>query len=314
MDSQARVEDALQREITAGRLTRQETDELYRKLDLLAFNMAVAGHTGEAAKTVATSWLFHLRTRKLSTLPQAHKEEQERAARWWLAGEASGLLHEREGSISFADHSLQTYFCAHYCRSRPFDALLLRLAARDSLREVWQFWAGQDEHLVERLTALLMHAPQIRVRYRAVKVLSYLADPRTLDPLIAALNDASAGGVRVKAAQTLAAIGDPRAIEPLLALLQRDNDSVRSEISEALGSFGAPIVLPLLKLLNAPEKGVVRAAVSALGRTGDERAVAPLIKLLSHRDHVLVGIAAEALGQMGGIAVPSLIQVLKTGG
>ena len=59
------------------------------------------------------------------------------------------------------------------------------------------------------------------VRKAAAEALGQIGDPRTVEPLIAALKDADKG-VRWVAASALGQIGDERAVESLVAVL---NDS-----------------------------------------------------------------------------------------
>lgn len=288
MDWPSDIEAVLSHQAAVEAMTPDEALELPRRLSRLAFNMTVAGQQGRVAKSAAAAWLFHLCTRNLSHLPQARQEEQERAGRWWGLGEAAGFLAQTEDAVAFVERMWQVAFCVAFCRSRPFDALLLRLAARESCREVWQHWAGQDQHLVERLADMLLRARPARVRCWAARTLGYVADPRALGPLCAALSDASAGGVRVTAAQALGAIKDPRAIEPLIEMLKRDNASVCSEVADALGRFGEPVVLPLIALLKYPVQGVAHAAVKALKEAGDKRAIGPLINLYHYQGYGFV--------------------------
>ncbi|HEU4386769.1 MAG TPA: HEAT repeat domain-containing protein, partial [Blastocatellia bacterium] len=56
-------------------------------------------------------------------------------------------------------------------------------------------------------------------RRDAAYQLSYLADPRSIDPLIAVLGDADAE-VRAASANALGQIGDKKALEPVLRLLK----------------------------------------------------------------------------------------------
>ncbi len=311
------VEDRLNHEIAAGRMMRNDAEELHQRLDLLAFNMTLAGQMGEVTKEAAAAWLFHLRTRKLATRPHAPLEERARAGRWWAFGEATGFLRVAENALRFTDMSLQVYFCTHFCRSRPIDALLLRLAARPAFREVWRLWAKQDEHLIEQLTTLL-GATQRQRRARVAMILGYIGGPRATDALLAALQDQS-GGVRLMAAKALGAIGDERAIEPLITLLLRDYFFIGSAIADTLAQFGEPAVLPLLNLLPRlglleRQRGVVvqRWIFEVLGKLKDQRAIPPLLKLLNHQDPVLAYRAAKALSSFGEPVLAPLLQALTS--
>jgi HEAT repeat protein len=60
------------------------------------------------------------------------------------------------------------------------------------------------------------------VRIEAAEALGEVKDPRTVDPLIAALRDEDAR-VQERAAVSLGRTGDRRAIEPLIQALQQSN-------------------------------------------------------------------------------------------
>lgn len=281
MEWQATVEDALQREIAAWRLTRLEANELHRRLDLLAFNMTAAGHEGELAKEVAASWLRYLRHRGLEKRPAVPLTKQARAARWWVQGAAAGLLYEHEDSIAFVDRGLQDYFCLHFCQTHPLNTHLLRRAARESFRDIWRRWAEHDPTLADQLNALLLGKRQTKGGLRAVLPLRYLSDTRAIDPLIVALNDPN-DSVCIRAALALGTLGDPRALEPLTTRQAREERlSVRVPLIEALGSFGAPAIPILSALLEHPHQNVVRAGIRSLGRTDTTEAAATLIAILA---------------------------------
>lgn len=281
MESPTRVEEALQRAIAVGRLTRLEASELHRRLDLLAFNMTAAGHEGELPKEVAASWLRYLQRRGLGKRPAMPLTKQTRAARWWMQGAAAGLLYEREHSITFVDRALQDYFCLHFCQTHPLNTHLLRRAARESFRDIWRCWAEHDPTLADQLNALLLGKWQAKGGMRAALPLRYLGNTRAVDPLIAALNDPDDSAC-IRAAMALSTLGDPRAVEPLTARqMQEMSLSVRVPLIEALGSFGAPAIPILSALLEHPHQNVVRASIRGLGRTDTTEAAATLIAILA---------------------------------
>lgn len=285
--------------MTAGLLTRQEADELHRRLDSLAFNMTVAGQQGMTHKAAAAYWLFHLRTRKLYRLPYASQEEQELASKWCILGERAGLIRQSENTVAFLEVSLQELFCVHFCSSRPLDRLLLRLAARPSFPEVWRLWARQDATVLERLIKLLS-APGHAARVRAARVLGYLADPRATDALIARLNDPT-WAVRLIAAEALGRISDPRAIEPIIRLLPGANDTARSALVRSLVRFGQPTVEAMITLLDLPtyeDRTIIRPAISALETLRDPRAREPLLNHLSRWDYLTARMAMHAAGRL----------------
>lgn len=200
MAAQPPGDEALQREITAGRITRQEADELHQKLPFLAFNMTVAGRTGALPKATLAYWPLHRQRQRLGSHPQAAPDEQSHAGRWWSLAIAVGLLRETQQGIGFVDQAMQESFCLAFCTAHPLDETLLRQASTASFRAIWRRWAEHDATLVGRLTDLLLGIGHSNGYAYAARILQYLDAPRTVGRLVAALDDPSAA-VRMRAAQ-----------------------------------------------------------------------------------------------------------------
>ncbi len=282
MDAQTRVDEALNRETAAGRLTRLEAGELRRRLDVLAFKMTVAGREGELPQAVAARWMRSRLSRRLGQNWVVPPKEAAHAATWWAQGVAAGLLYERDDRIAFVDRAVQDEFCLHFCLTHPLTPHLLRLAARASFKEIWRRWAEHDPTLADQLNALLLGTQQTKGSgTRAALPLRYLGDMRAVDPLIAALS-ATDAGVCIRAAMALATLGDPRAIEPLNSRqVQEKSLAVRVPLIEALGGCGEQVLPVLTSLLEHPDQNVARASIRALGRTDTPEAAVPLIAILT---------------------------------
>ena len=128
-----------------------------------------------------------------------------------------------------------------------------------------------------RAAAALDRANADKAYDRAVvaAALGDIADPRAVEPLIAALNDPDSS-VSDHAAVALGDIGDPRAVKPLIDAL---DSNVRSKATEALEKIGPSAVEPLVAALHDANPIVREGAVRALGYIKDPRAVDPLRRL-----------------------------------
>ena len=102
--------------------------------------------------------------------------------------------------------------------------------------------------------------------------------------------------VREKAAEALGELKDPRSVKPLVAALDDMDFVVRRTTVAALVKIGSPAVDPLIFALNRPDSVVKYNAAQALGQIKDSRAVGPLIFALTRSDSVLKYYAAQALG------------------
>jgi twitching motility protein PilT len=81
------------------------------------------------------------------------------------------------------------------------------------------------------------------IRIAAADTLARLRDPRSIEPLVAALADAD---LKWSAVEALGRIGDPRALPALGKLLGDPQPDVRIEVMQALKHFNHPNVVPAL--------------------------------------------------------------------
>lgn len=104
---------------------------------------------------------------------------------------------------------------------------------------------------------------------------------------------------RLRAAEALGGCADPRAVEPLIAALQDQENEVRWIATNALGKLqDIRAVDPLLALLTDPDRWIRRGAAWALGEIEDLRAVEPLHPLLGDAKKDVRVAAADALGKL----------------
>jgi HEAT repeat protein len=155
-----------------------------------------------------------------------------------------------------------------------------------------------------------------RVRSEAARTVGVLGDPRALNPLIASLGDPAAE-VRVEATFALGNLKDPRSIGPLTGLLNDRDSQVSLAAAEALARMREPkATRVLIGSLSAEDSRVRSRAAQVLARVSAEgpldEGVRPLAQALRDRDPVVRYHVADALIAQGSVAVPSVIEVLRS--
>lgn len=115
------------------------------------------------------------------------------------------------------------------------------------------------------------------------------------------------------AAVTLPALGES-VIPPLLDLTRSPDADIRWWAVRTLAQSPhcqTEWLIPFLTEDPAPE--VRQCAALGLAGKADESAVQPLVQALSDADGMVASLAATALVKIGAAAVPSLIEVVKSG-
>jgi HEAT repeat protein len=171
------------------------------------------------------------------------------------------------------------------------------------------------------------------IRQAAVESLSELGDPKAVDTFIQIVEDQSVYyQIRRAAARALGRIGDPKAIEPLIRTLERERESVTSDvaaeiadilgedIAKALGAFRDPRVVDALIKALGYEFHTAHGASESLKKLRDKRAVEPLIRIVEDDGNRNKGLgydygrafAAGILGVLGDPrAIPTLAKALR---
>ncbi len=144
--------------------------------------------------------------------------------------------------------------------------LFFRLQAAESLGKM-------GAPAVAPLVALFQESRDRYVYFFAANALRQIKDPRSVEPLIAALASQD-DNRRYVAAQSFSDILDPRAVEPLIAVLKNDNRGMRMAAAEALGRMrDARAVGPLSKALQGADPNYREIIVRALRSIGTESAL-----------------------------------------
>jgi len=101
----------------------------------------------------------------------------------------------------------------------------------------------------------LMKDSRVKVREYAIHTVSYIDDPRWIDPVIGILQNDPEATTRAMACRALARTQDTpvleqegrKAIDPLIKALENDEEAVQMDAAFALGWFGDPKARPYLE-------------------------------------------------------------------
>jgi hypothetical protein len=137
-------------------------------------------------------------------------------------------------------------------------------------------------------------------------------DPAAVPGLLDALNDEDPR-IRTAACQALGEIGDGSAVPELLRVMINDKDgNIRWQATGALGKIGVAAVPGLSESLKDNDWRVRRSAAEAIWSMREPAAIPGLIEALTDRNDVVRQAVGSALEVMGELAVPKLIEALKT--
>jgi HEAT repeat protein len=199
------------------------------------------------------------------------------------------------------------------------DALeaVLEEQARSAVgRPDWLLEVYDELGLVDKYVDKLRSAPKWRDRAFAAELLGRVggakAVPALLDTVQATRTEDS--DVREIALRALARIADPRAVEPLIAALSSADTWLTARIADILTRHGEAAVDPLMALLTGSPHPPARAwAANVLGEVGAQRAFPALVRALNDGNDEVRGKAATALGRLGDRrAIHHLLEHLLT--
>lgn len=168
-----------------------------------------------------------------------------------------------------------------------------------------------DRRAVEPMAELLLdHSAPDALRKEAGQILAKLADPRSVDALLAGLAT-EPSEVAAEAAIALGRMYDERARDALQKLMHAEDPYLRARAAVSLGRLRDRQAVPALidALWVAPTQYEREEAVRWLGRLRDPSAVEPLLSLLP--EFSLRYLIAVALGQIGDArAYDALVDML----
>lgn len=188
---------------------------------------------------------------------------------------------------------------------RDFEALeaLLEEQARGlTERPTWLLDAYDRLGLVDRYVERLRTARKWRVRAFAAELLGRVGNAKAVPALLetAQATRSEDADVREIALRGLARIADPRAVEPLVAALKSAENWLAPRIADILVRHGEPVVEPMLAFLREQTRHPARAwAANILGELKAHRAFPALVAALKDLDDEVRAKAAGALGKLG---------------
>jgi HEAT repeat protein len=175
------------------------------------------------------------------------------------------------------------------------DQLIAQIAEHRDTDHAIEQLAAAGEAAVEPLLGAL-EGPRDRESaedYQAA--LARIGRP-AVEPLVKALQQDRASDL---VTWTLGQIGDPRSVEPLIQALNHRNLYVRWAAAHSLQRLAdTRAIEPLIERLRDRSAFVKKPVIEALGAIGDSRAIKPLKRLLESRDTKLRSAAAEAIAKI----------------
>ena len=148
------------------------------------------------------------------------------------------------------------------------------------------------------------------MRIYSAAALGDIGDEMAIPLLVEGLGD-KVWRVRRNCYQALVSFGE-RALPALEKAMVSENEDVLYWAARALGKIGEASRDILLKALKSGTEQSKFVVAAALAETGDTRIIAVLVRNCGEGNWILQKRSAEALGDIGRLAVPSIIEALKT--
>jgi len=213
-----------------------------------------------------------------------------------MAAEAAKLL-EASSALNRTVGRMEGKLAASEAREGALEAELGRLrkefAALQKAVETASTPELVTQYSAKPVLKLLGHSDS-SVRNYASQILKKLADPESIDPLVAVAQSRADAQTRQYAVQALGAFKDKRVERCLIALIEDPNQTIRRSVYQAMGQLGTDALLdPMLKALDQeakkPQQGGsynydLQQLASALANFKDIKAGKALLKLLSEAD------------------------------
>jgi HEAT repeat protein len=196
------------------------------------------------------------------------------------------------------------------------EAVLEEQARSAAGRPEWLLEVYDELGLVDKYIDKLRTARKWRDRAFAAELLGRVGSAKAVPVLLETVQATRTedSDVREIALRALARIADPRAVEPLVAALSSADTWLTARIADILARHGDAAVDPLMALLTGSSRHPARAwAANVLGEVRAQRAFPALVRGLSDPDDEVRGKAATALGRLGDRrAVNHLLEHLLT--
>src|SRR4051794_26598843 len=196
------------------------------------------------------------------------------------------------------------------------EAVLEEQARSATGRPDWLLEVYDELGLVDKYIDKLRTAPKWRDRAFAAELLGRVGGAKAVPALLETVQATRSedSDVREIALRALARIADPRAIDPLVAALSSADTWLTARIADIITRHGEAAVDPLIALLTGSSHHPARAwAANVLGEVRAQRAFPVLVRALNDQDDEVRGKAATALGRLGDRrAIHHLLEHLLT--
>ncbi len=148
------------------------------------------------------------------------------------------------------------------------DGATIRVVEEDGKRIAKSFRIRPKDPNAARADAMLLDLRDSHWLNRkyAAEVLGELKDPRSVEPLVSALND-EVGDVRQRAYDSLIKLGSP-SVPSLIPLLVSEEEEIRQSATEILRKIGKPAVEPLATALADADDRLKTRIMKVLDRMG----------------------------------------------
>ena len=180
----------------------------------------------------------------------------------------------------------------------------------DVFRAIWDVINRVGNSAIPALLPLLQDSNP-SVRAGAVYAIGEIKATNAIFDLHQLLEDQDRS-VRHITTEALGKICDPRSVLPLIRALQKSGISKERLSEKSILKYGSTAIPELVKMLHGPVSSDRRAAAHWLGKISDPAGITALIIALQHQDWDLRMSATDALGEIGNNkAIPSLLSLLR---
>jgi HEAT repeat protein len=182
------------------------------------------------------------------------------------------------------------------------EAVLEEQARSTAERPAWLLDTYDHLGLIDKYITRLRNARRWRERAFAAELLGRVGNARAVPELLETVQATRTedADVREIALRALARIADPRAVEPLIAALQSAEAWLAPRIADILARHGELVVDPLIGLLRRSDRHPARPwAANVLGELRAQRAFPALTRGLDDPDDEVRAKSATALGRLG---------------
>lgn len=160
----------------------------------------------------------------------------------------------------------------------------------------------KDTNVVQSLLNAL-EDPSYWVRLTVISSLGVIGDPRTIEPLEAALKNNLSKDFRAEVVKIMGVIGGENAVETLIEMLKDQERVVHLNAYDALIQIGPMAIEQLISVFTDQDPAVRELVVGVIGRIGDKLGLDLLITALGDKSPDVRVAAVKALGSLSDSSV-----------